>query len=531
MIQTRQTQNTTVIGLIALLAFGMWASVAVGEAKSGIQPAEFGESKTTLWSPTLEWTIDNDSYEGNPFDLVAKATFTHESGKETRVTEMFYAGEDTWKFRFTGTRPGKWTFITQADGKNGTTKDDDLHGRKGTITVKPNPDANATGFLTSIGNKYAIQTADGELQPIPGHIFRPWSDSGNDIGNHARPDEFWNIIDQVIASAEENGFRRVFMNEVVNGWFKLGAKGHDDHSSENPDRETFEYLEKSINKLHDNGMALHIWAWGDEARKWTPKGVGGINGKPDRRLQRYIAARLGPLPGWTMNYGFDLQEWVSESQCRAWADYMHDHMGWDHLLSARGRFGGHLDVNAYSGLKHSYRDAVSNLNDDRNRPHVFEERDLYKRNGAGMNWTRQHVWLYTMAGGHAGFFGSYWKHGDKYPNPEVLRTHLTFWRENNRLLADMSKANNLTDGYCLRTSDRANYVLYKQDTSSIELDLSRMDGSQPAVAVDTTKAYREIDIGPLKPGEHTWKAPHKSDWAIAVGRFGQTPPAGGDADD
>ena len=70
---------------------------------------------------------------------------------------------------------------------------------------------------------------------------------------------------------------------------------------------------------HRNGASLHMWAWGDESRRWTPIGVGGINGTPDRRLQRYIASRLGPLPGWTMGYGFDLQEWVSESQTQAWA--------------------------------------------------------------------------------------------------------------------------------------------------------------------------------------------------------------------
>jgi hypothetical protein len=44
-----------------------------------------------------------------------------------------------------------------------------------------------------------------------------------------------------------------------------------------------------------------------------------------------------------------------------------------------------------------------------------------------------------------------------------------------------------------------------------------MTGPQPAVAVDTKKEYRERGIGTLRPGKHTWQAPHKSDWAIAVG--------------
>ena len=46
-----------------------------------------------------------------------------------------------------------------------------------------------------------------------------------------------------------------------------------------------------------------------------------------------------------------------------------------------------------------------------------------------------------------------------------------------------------------------------------------MKGNQRAVAVDALRAYKEIDVGPLAPGKHRWKAPRKSDWAIAVGDF------------
>jgi hypothetical protein len=68
-------------------------------------------------------------------------------------------------------------------------------------------------------------------------------------------------------------------------------------------------------------------------------------------------------------------------------------------------------------------------------------------------------------------------------------------------------------------SDKGRAGFYAENAESITMDLSDMDGRRPAVAVDTKKQYREIEIGPLKPGKHTWKAPHKSDWAIAVGNF------------
>ena len=52
------------------------------------------------------------------------------------------------------------------------------------------------------------------------------------------------------------------------------------------------------------------------------------------------------------------------------------------------------------------------------------------------------------------------------------------------------------------------------------MDLRALAGPQKAVAVDALKPYKEIDLGTLEAAEQTWKAPHKSDWAVAVGRFG-----------
>mgnify|MGYP006283295897 CR=1 FL=1 len=471
---------------------------------------DFGSESVTMWEPYLEWEISGVSYSGNAYDVIATVTFEHGGSNARHETEMFYDGNDTFKFRFTGTKTGKWTFSTSSD--NG-----DLNGHSGEVNVSPNPDKSGPGFLVASDNKFALQKGDdGELMGIPGHVFNPWVDNRD----HARPDMYLSEIDNVIASAKKNGFTRLFMDEVVNGWFKLGAKGWDDHSSDEPDRATFEALEGIITKLHKNGMSFHIWAWGDEARKWTPKGVaGGTNGYADRRVQRYIAARLGPLPNWTMGYGFDLQEWTGEDGLRSWAEYLHERMGWPHLLCARGRSNDELDVVSYSHMCHDYNTAVGNLNRDPDRPHFFEERDLYKRSCADFDWTRHHVWRYTMAGGHAGFFGAYhWKNNEEYPHPEYLRAHHTFWYDNERLLIDMKADNSLTNGYCLITPDKTQAIFYKENTSSVEMKLSGFNGTLNAVAVDTKKDYEEVAVDVTK-SNMTWDAPHSSDWAIAVGEF------------
>ena len=72
---------------------------------------------------------------------------------------------------------------------------------------------------------------------------------------------------------------------------------------------------------------------------------------------------------------------------------------------------------------------------------------------------------------------------------------------------------------CLRDPAGKHLLFYSERCASLTIDLTGMSTAQPAVAVDTREGYHEIDLGILKPGKHTWQAPHESDWAIAVGNF------------
>lgn len=119
------------------------------------QPNVLSSQTTRLWEP-IEWKIENVSFEDNPFDVVAKVVFVHAEGKEKRITEMFYADDQTWKFRFTGTKTGKWTFTTQSINS-------DLNGYHGQIEVRSG--ATKYGFVTHQGNKWARYVGDhGELE-------------------------------------------------------------------------------------------------------------------------------------------------------------------------------------------------------------------------------------------------------------------------------------------------------------------------------------------------------------------------------
>jgi hypothetical protein len=93
-----------------VLSFFLFSLVSFGTTSA----LQLHEMTGTQWAPYAEWEFENDSFEGNPFDIIAKATFLHEGSGETLTTELFYNGDYTWKLRFCGTKPGRWSFRTES---------------------------------------------------------------------------------------------------------------------------------------------------------------------------------------------------------------------------------------------------------------------------------------------------------------------------------------------------------------------------------------------------------------------------------
>lgn len=513
---------------------------------SQINAANLGSKSGKMWHPYLEWSVTNTSFSGNPYDVIATATFSHSGSSSTHKTEMFYAGNNTWKFRFAGTRTGTWNFTTSSS-------DPELNGHTGSASISSN--ANATGFLTNSGNKFAMQKGDnGTLQPYRLNIFM--TDTGGYITDVAYfRSGTANKARTYARAAKNNGMNAVYLS-VNHNWLKLGANKNSEHNSTDPDPDTYAVLEQFITTAKNEGVHVYLWAWGDDDRDWSPSGLpGGMNGTVHKRIQRYTAARLGPIAGWSMGLGFDLDEWTSSSSRNAWATYLHSRFGWDHLLSTRGfRLSGNNNINGYSsrgdqdevldtqskGGPHTYNEGLADLQSDLSKPTLYEERHVFERDKIKASWigwktttsmdgTRRLIWRNTLAGGIGGWFGFFNQNpvfgsGSGYPNPEQLVTATTFWDDNERFLMDMRAANNLTDGMALRTNNNRNFVFYKENTSSIQMNLSSMSGNQNAIAVDTKRSYGEVAIGNLNPVNMTWDAPYSSDWAIAVGSFnGNTP--------
>ncbi len=518
---------------------------------------------TSLWQVT-EWTLENPTWSGNPYDLIARATFVHAPSGERRSTPMFYAGDQRWKFRFTGTQTGNWHFSTQSEDAN-------LDGWSGVVTVGPRANPALKGFLTSVGNKYAIM--DGNADDLEGYVYQVYmnqQDYSQQHEHHSRilghPDR-QHLIPDYWQNTQENGFNTYFY-AVFYSWFKMGALGINDFSSnsdsqlDTPDPALFDALEHAIQYAHERGGRTHIWAWGDNDRRQTPNYLGdGFRGQRHQRLIRYIAARLGPIPGWSMNFGFDTMEMPnSEADSAWWAGELNKQMGWPHILSSRGWNNANFGAGSYAGfgglpydLQTSDKGPANYLEIKRHmdalpsKPSIYEERhtfnrwqcwpdDVPDRNRLNEPGSRRLMWRESMAGGMGGFFGHYSERFNQFgpfkPEgpcgyyPESLktafRTHQEFWK-NGRLRLDLQPDDRLISqeqGVCLSDDNKTHIICYVEDTQEVAIDLSSMSGQQPAIVVDAKTRFRELDRGRVKPGIHRWTFDHRTDWVVAIGNFG-----------
>ena len=505
----------------------------------------------------VEWSFENPGWSGNPFDLPATATCTHDATDRVITTPMFYDGGDTWRFRFTPTRPGRWTFTTSSPHAA-------LAGHRGTVEVAADPEAR--GFLVAHGTKFARQV--GDERTLRAAIFNvythhcligfrrdypyPYNMYLADWERH--PDGASGEARDRAREAREHGMGLLHLQCVANEAFAPGVRSHRQHKNVNPEISTFRILDQILRTTHEEGIGVHFWWWGDEDRRWTPVGIrGGINGPADRRLQRYIAARLAPLPGWTMSYGCDLHEanWTGGKPelVRQWHEYLNANWGWEHLLIAREqehrargadywfRTPDELPVYSVDDEPRTgwefYRVARARLAGEpfvprdapdarlRPRPVLLEMRFLHTRHDV---WdgptTRRAMWQFIMAGGAGAVWGRKWG-ADSLPydarTVEQLRCFARFWRD--RWQLDLEPAPDVVRGedtVALADGDQRLVVVYSQDADSIALDLRNAKRPLAAVTVDTTAAYQEIELGTFQAGYHTIALPHRTDWALAL---------------
>ena len=483
------------------------------------------------------------------FDVEAVATFTNEGTRDSFVTEAFYDGgadgNALYRFRFTPTSLGKWTVTTSS----AVPALDALHG---TVDAVPPADPGSYGFLTAVDGRFAAPVAStGETVGIAYQVFMHGGSPLEDLGSlPTADDELRSALAGLLDEAAAYGFPAVFVG-VWHQWFELGTSRSDRHYSVEPDPATFRVLEILCAMAHQRGMFVHIWQWGDEQRLWSPLGIladedvpgdsGGVNGVADRRLQRYIAARLGPLPNWVLGYGFDLFEWADEAAVRSWSDNLLSLSARPHLLTAieqrrssRTQFDmgeatlglvsdGAAATNALEAGEALgaalYAAAVAAKEEAGGKPVIFENRFLFQRDDLWtMDTTRRSLWALTLAGGVAAVWGIDWDVQVPFSHPEQLRTYSEFW--SGRLQGDLVSSVRADGSLALIDEADGTGVVYAEGTDLVSLPVVKEGVT--AWAVDTRAAFQRLPVtgAAADPGAsgagRVWQAPYASDWAVAL---------------
>lgn len=472
-----------------------------------------------------EWTLTNSSFGGNPYDVQANAVFVHDNSGERRTTPMFYAGANQWKFRFTGTRTGRWSLTTVSN-------DPELNGASGSVNVIGN--SPYKGFVQATGGQWT-RSATGEAF-VPQYVM------------YAAPHYFRTNTALINADIDRylKGFGFTgFHIPVYCRWFDINEQRCSDVGDANPDPATFDALEAIIQRVYQSGETVHLWAWGDSGRQQNltqlSGGEGGINGPADLRLQRYIAARLGPLPGWTMGYGYDLFEWVGGGELTFWRNNMNNLMGWSHLLGARGSTNSFaqpseaMDFASYETHRPTYSAYRLSVSQRPNKPAFSEDRFRFRGNGQRakdytLDEMRLGMWHSAIAGGVANIWGNSTaadgvtydeginealRPSNSFSNADALRTYRFFVDRYYEL--GMINCDQEADAPCQRRANNSARNLFKENANNIQVDLSGHTGARSVTAVDTRRAWAPVSLGNVDAGNVQISLPYVSDWAVSIG--------------
>ena len=135
---------------------------------------------------------------------------------------------------------------------------------------------------------------------------------------------------------DNHGFNGGHIATIGRGWFEVDSTDSLRTAPAAPDVRTFAALEAAASEWSERGGWLHLWMWGKGDNGDFSNLPGGYNGAQSRRINRYIAARLGPVPGWSMGIGWDVEFWADLTEIKWWLDDLAPQLGgWHHWIGHR----------------------------------------------------------------------------------------------------------------------------------------------------------------------------------------------------
>lgn len=261
------------------------------------------------------------------WDLEGSCTWTQENGVTRRTSLLWYSGSgDIYVYRFGGSLRGRW---------NGTTSSpvEVLDGLELEVEVLPSSNPNRIGWsgqLPDGPSAWAHQKGpDSKLaKRTPILIMMP--DVRRWFGD---PDSMRKLVAEF---NDNHGFNGGHISTIGRAWFEGDSNSSLGDAPAAPDIRTFAALEAAATEWSERGGWLHLWMWGKGGSGDFSNLPGGYRGARSRRINRYIAARLGPVPSWSMGIGWDVEFWVDHTKLKWWLDDLIPQLGgWHHWIGHR----------------------------------------------------------------------------------------------------------------------------------------------------------------------------------------------------
>lgn len=317
----RSRMKPALIATLTVAVAGVLASTAVGA-----QPALHQEVELYRWTDFTVEAAEAASGVGK-WDIEGSCIWIHEASGTERTSLVWYSGEgDTYIYRFGASFTGRWRGVTHSPVTA-------LDGLEFTVDVLPSSNPRRTGWSgqipeqpTAWARQHGPQGALARRTPILVMMpaVRLWHD------DMSRMQAF------VAEFNDNHGFNGGHISTIGRGWFDADSIASLAEAPEAPDVRTFQALEAAAAEWSERGGWLHIWMWGKGSGGDFNRLPGGYDGNHSQRINRYIAARLGPVPGWSMGIGWDIEFWTNETQIQWWLDDLIPQLGgWHHWLGAR----------------------------------------------------------------------------------------------------------------------------------------------------------------------------------------------------
>jgi len=261
------------------------------------------------------------------WDVEGSCIWTHANGAIRRPSLLWYSGSgDTYVYRFGGSFQGRWRGVTSSPVTA-------LDKKELTVEVTPSSNPKRIGWS---GQRSGEPTAwahqkgpDGELvKCTPILIMMPGVQHW--FNNSVRMRTF------VAEFNDNHGFNGGHLSTIGRDWFEVGSTGRLRAAAASPNTRTFDAIEAAASEWSERGGWFHLWMWGKGENGDFSNLPGRYNGAQSRRINRYIAARLGPVPGWSMGIGWDVEFWANRTKLEWWLDDLIPQLGgWHHWIGHR----------------------------------------------------------------------------------------------------------------------------------------------------------------------------------------------------